>query len=602
MFHPKSLQQRTVVFILAPIFLLLTLAGWFGYQAVRKVLLDQWSETAQAKLERAAHNIDMELNRPKQLLFLLEGLTPQYATGSIRNFIIDQVKNVDGVVKVKVDWPQTIPQEGIWFMRHDMMGGRTHHGARGVLDITAPAYNVEHGSRTFSMVSKFVDDKNQQIGKIEVVIDFESLLAQTVKTPWWKIYKAYLVDLDGKVLISTVSKSTASDGDEKFGDTGALEQKTFAALKNKASGTVFGPGGSVEEISGFYRLKEAPWTLVIVAPGEKVLQPIIHFRLMYFLTAFVCIGIILLFIRLIITQTTHSIKKVSQRASDLARGVFSEPLIIPSRDEVGELTRNFNTLTRQLEKGVQLQKAMDIAREVQLTLLPHEDYVSDGVHVSGLSIYCDETGGDYFDFMESVSHPGRLHVMVGDVVGHGIGAALLMATLRALVRARIDHSGTADGFIMDVNRQLCRDTAQNGNFASLFYLGIDEQQRELHWVRAGHDPAIMFFPARGEFRELKGKGLVLGLDSEYGYQNNIYPLPAEDVVLLIVSDGAWEVENEENEQFGKQRLQKIMAANPQLAPDDLLYQITDAINAFRGSAPLNDDITLVAIRVTPPAP
>ena len=597
MFHPKSLHQRTTLFILVPIFLFLALAGLFGYQVVRKVLLDQWAETALANLERAAHNIDMQLNRPKQILLLLEGLSKKDSTDNIHRFIIDRLRKIDGVVSVKVDWPENMVDQRILFMQQRMRGH--WYDSIGILNITAPAYNVEHNSNTFSMVSNFVDDQGNKTGMIEIAVDFESLISQTVQAPWWNIYKAYIVDLNGNVLVSTINEKNKIPGQaaKLFGTTGALEQKTFAALKDKKSGTVFGPGRPPEEVSGFYRLKEAPWTLVVIAPGEKILQPILHFRLVYFLTAFVCIGVIVLFIRLMITQTTQAIKKVSQTATDLAQGIFGEPLTVTSRDEVGELTRNFNTMTSQLRKGVQLQEAMDIAREVQLTLLPHNDYSDNGLEVSGLSVYCDETGGDYFDFIESDSHPGRLHVVVGDVVGHGIGAALLMATLRALVRARIDQPGSPHEVIADVNQQLCRDTSQSGNFASLFYLTIDAARQELQWVRAGHDPAILFTPASGDFMEIKGKGLVLGLDADYQYQTNTLALAGEKLVLLIGSDGAWEVENEKREQFGKQRLKDIIATNYHLSPSALLRCITASIDDFRGSAALSDDITLVAITI-----
>ena len=602
MFHPKTLQQRTIIFILVPVFLFLTFAGLIGFRAVRKVLLTQWGETAVANLEREAHNIDMLLNRPKQILSLLEGLNKKKSTGNIQKFIIDQLNKIEGVVDVKVDWPENMNGRGNWGMRRRMTNNGSWYGANEVVAITAPAYNVEHNSKTFSLVSNLVDETGKKTGTIEVIIDFESLISQTVQTRWWNIYKAYLVDLNGNILTSTINEQNKIAGQDAkvFGATGILEQKTLTALKDKKSGTVFGPaslGRPPEEISGFYRLKEAPWTLVVVAPGKKVLQPIIHFRLVYFLTAAACIGIILLFIRLMITQTTEAIKKVSQNANDLARGIFTEPLPVTSRDEVGELTRNFNTMSSQLQKGLQLQEAMNIAREVQLTLLPQADYSADGVEVSGLSVYCDETGGDYFDFIESDSHPGRLHVVVGDVVGHGIGAALLMATLRALVRSRIDQAERPDQLIADVNRQLCRDTSESGNFASLFYLTVDAERRELQWVRAGHDPAILFVPARKKFDDLKGKGLVLGLDADFQYQTNTYSLAGEKVVILISSDGAWEAENEAREQFGRQRLKDLVAKNHHLSPSALLERITAAIDEFRGSIPLHDDITLVAISI-----
>jgi len=298
-----------------------------------------------------------------------------------------------------------------------------------------------------------------------------------------------------------------------------------------------------------------------------------------------------------ISKTTRAIKEVSQTASDLAQGHFGEPLKVRTRDEVGELIENFNTMTSQLQKGVQLQEAMDIASEVQMTLLPQKDLSGNGIEVSGVSLYCDETGGDYFDFIQSESHPGRQHVIVGDVGGHGLGAALLMATLRALVRANVDRPGAPEELIARVNQQLCLDTSEFGNFASLFYLRIDADERELQWVRAGHDPAILYYPESGKFIELKGEGLVLGLDDEYSYQSNSFALTGERLILLIGSDGVWESVNGNNEQFGKQRVRDIIEENAHLAPHDLLGCINEAIEQFRGNTALSDDITLVAISI-----
>lgn len=601
-FYPKSLQQRTVMFILLPIFFFLTIAGIIGYRAVREILLEQWSEAALANLERAAHQIDMQLSRPKQVLFLLEELSRKDSIVGIHEFITDRLSRIDGVISVKVNWPEeSMASHGIRFMRYGMGWGQEegYYKSKLMFDITPPVYNVEHDSKTVSMVTDLVDKEGKKVGDIELILDFETLISQTVKSPWWNVYKAYIVDQNGNVLVSAINEKNKIPDEkaELFGNTGTLEQKTFELLRHNISGTVFGEGIPPEEISGFYHLKEAPWTMVIIVPGKKVLQPIIRFRSLYFITAIACIAMLLLFIRIMITKTTRAIKEVSQTASDLARGHFGEPLKVRTRDEVGELIENFNTMTSQLQKGIQLQEAMDIASEVQMTLLPQKDLSGHGIEVSGVSLYCDETGGDYFDFIQSKRHPGRQHVIVGDVVGHGIGAALLMATLRALVRANVDRPGAPEELIARVNQQLCLDTSEFGNFASLFYLRIDADEQELQWVRAGHDPAILYYPETGKFIELTGDGLVLGLDDEYSYQSNSFALTGERLILLIGSDGVWESVNGNNEQFGKQRVRDIIEENAHLAPHDLLGCINESIEQFRGNTALSDDITLVAISI-----
>jgi sigma-B regulation protein RsbU (phosphoserine phosphatase) len=148
----------------------------------------------------------------------------------------------------------------------------------------------------------------------------------------------------------------------------------------------------------------------------------------------------------------------------------------------------------------------------------------------------------------------------------------------------------------DVNRLLYRDTSKSGNFVTLFYLEVDRMQNTIRWVRAGHDPAFVYSPARDEFSELKGNGLALGVDEEWSFEYNELPVPSEEQLILIGSDGAWEVENKSGEQFGKERLKQLLADNSSLQPDEILQAIVEAIGIFRGETPPNDDITLVIVK------
>ncbi len=508
-----------------------------------------------------------------------------------------QLTRVEGVLSVKITWVSSVVQDELRFKGRGRGWFGRRADSRWLFDITPPVYNVETNSKTVAMVTDMINENGFKVGGIEVVLDFEKLISRTVKKPWWHVNKCYIVDHKGTVLISTdpERQEEAWAARKTFGDKGILEQRTLEALRENVSGTVFGPGRPPGEISGFFHLQEAPWVMVVIAPGKKVLKPIIEFRMVFFLSAMGCIGIVLLFIRIMSSKTTRAINELSRTASNLAHGVFGEPLPVYTRDEVGILTENFNIMTSQLKKGVQLQKAMDIAKEVQMTLLPKVDFNGRGVEISGLSTYCDETGGDYFDFIESDLQSGRCHVIVGDVVGHGIGAALLMATLRALVRANICAADRPELIVSRVNRQLCLDTAEQGNFASLFHLFIDVTGRKLQWVRAGHDPAILFNTVTGVFSELKGDGLVLGLNPEYAYQSNSISLNGERVLLLLGSDGVWEAVNEENEQYGKERLKELIRENGECSPGALLQLVNESITQFRGGAALCDDITLVAI-------
>ena len=601
MYQPTSLQQRTVVFIILPIFLFLVSTGFFGFIAVRNVLIEQWGETALAQLEKAAHNIDMQLNRPKQLLSFLDGMSKKDFDTGVHEFIVNRLQQIPGVTEIHADWPSEMGSQGLRMRRHILRRTESKSYTGKALGVTPPLYEVALEQKNVLLSTRLVNRDDKVIGNIELSLDFEQLIAQTIQSKWWNIYKAYIVDQNGLILAQTINNTEqkAQQSSYLFGQSSALEKKTLAALSTNESGIVFGEGSPPAEISGFYRLNQAPWTMVIITPGKKVLQPLIKFRLAYILTALSCITIVLWFIRSSFKQTTQSIKQVSKAADELANGNFSKPFKVSTKDEVGDLLHSFNRMTSQLQRGMQLQKAMGIAQEVQLTLLPQNDYSDTGITASGVSIYCDETGGDYFDFIESETHPGKLHIAVGDVVGHGIGAALLMATLRALLRARVQKPGSAAERITDVNRYLCWDTLQYGNFSSLFYLEIDPQLNTVQWVRAGHEPALLFTPANGSFTELQGKGLVLGLDTDLQYKDNSSYLTHAKHLLIIGSDGVWELENEQQQRFGKNRVKKIIRDHHNLQPSEIIKKITDEITLFRGHAEQMDDITLVVIALEP---
>ncbi len=602
LFQPRTLQQRTLFFVLVPTFLLLLTLSVGGFMFVQNILLGQWGETAIAKLQRTAHLIDMELRRPKDLLLLLQ--TPGEADFDREMFthIIDRIKALNGVVGVNVDWPtKDIIRDVIPPREMQSPMGMMHGYSPERFEVSTPIYNSQLNNRTVSLLSRINGSDNKVVGRVEVIISFDKLIGQIINAPWWKSNKAYLLDSEGNVLISTVTQMELEDYYplRSFGTVTALEKETLAAIRKTDSGTVFGPGSPPEEISGFYHLTEAPWTMVIMAPGEKVLQPIIRFRIFYIAALSVAILVILFFIRQMTNRLTRRIKEVSAAADNLANGEFGSPLVITSRDEVSELAQSFNAMSGQLKQRLAMKKEINIAREVQQNLLPDTGFRARGIMADGISLYCDETGGDYFDIVTFPENRQKVGVVVGDVVGHGIGAALLMTTIRALLRCRVSQPGNPDQVMNEVNSLLCRDTSRSGNFVTLFYLEIDLLHQKMRWVRAGHEPAIVYHPARHEFTELRGNGLALGVDADWRFEYNELVVPDEEQLILVGSDGAWDVANAAGGRFGKDRISRILAANSHLQPDAILTEIIGQIKEFRGETPQNDDITLVVVKTGP---
>lgn len=593
-FTPNTLQKRTTLFILLPTLIILLTMGFFSMRLIRETLLEQWKETAIAKLQQAAHHVDMRLLTPKKALKLFREEAGIEVDRRIAQFIIDQLREMEGVVQVNLEWKGN-KMSDIFTDRSTTMPHMNFARMEG-LDVTTPIYNSEFKNETVSLVTEFWNDSNEKLGHIEVIISFYDLINQVVETPWWKSNKAFLVDSIGNILTRT--EIVRDNGDRKlFGENNPLEMETLSALRENRSGTIFGPGMPPDEISGYYHLREAPWTMVIIAPGEKVLQPITEFRYYYLSISAAGILLALLLIRITTNKTTRAIRRISKGADDLATGTFGPELQITSRDEVGELTRNFNTMSKQLQERLRMQQAMHVAREVQQNFLPQSSYTTEGIDICGISLYCDETGGDYFDLLPDPAQQNRVHIIAGDVVGHGIGAALLMATIRALVRCRISHPGGPAAIMRDVNIILCRDTVNSGNFITLFHLVIDKMENKVEWVRCGHDPAMVYFPGSQSFSELKGKGLALGVDPSWQYLENSLPLEHEQQIILIASDGVWDTENENKERFGRERVKTVLAENSHLSSKEIIAAITEEINQFRNTKPLIDDVTLVITKI-----
>jgi len=180
-------------------------------------------------------------------------------------------------------------------------------------------------------------------------------------------------------------------------------------------------------------------------------------------------------------------------------------------------------------------------------------------------------------------------------VGHGVAAALLMTTARALLRCRASQPGGLSQMINDVNRILCMDTSESGSFMTLFFMLIDSHREELQWVRAGHDPAIVYNSSTDSFDELKGKGTAIGVDEQWSFQD--YHCKWEPgQIMLIGTDGIWETYNRSGEKFGKERGKQIIREHRRSSAQKILNAIVERLSAFRKNISPQDDVTLVVLK------
>ncbi|MHC4458742.1 MAG: PP2C family protein-serine/threonine phosphatase, partial [Planctomycetota bacterium] len=206
-------------------------------------------------------------------------------------------------------------------------------------------------------------------------------------------------------------------------------------------------------------------------------------RAVIFTNSLVFIGVGIFLTMLVSRNLTIPFKEIIITLRGVRNGRFDKKVQVTSNDEIGYTGDVINEMTKGLIERERMQQSLNLAKEVQQNLLPKGDLKVNGFDIAGKSIYCDETGGDYYDFI-SIADAGKqkIGVAIGDVSGHGISSALLMATVRSSLRLRASLPGSIASIISDVNRQLVQDVEDSGQFMTMFFLAFTTESRQLEWV------------------------------------------------------------------------------------------------------------------------
>ncbi len=320
-------------------------------------------------------------------------------------------------------------------------------------------------------------------------------------------------------------------------------------------------------------------------------------RTAIFTNAFVFLGIGIFLTWLVSKNLTIPFAEIIQTLRGVRNGRFDKKVQVTTNDEIGYTGDVINEMTEGLKERERLQQSIDIAMEVQQNLLPEKDPEIEGLDIAGTSIYCEETGGDYYDYlMTGEEDRQKICVVVGDVADHGIPSALLMTTARAFLRQRTSISGELDQMVADVNRQLTRDVEDSGRFMTLFICEIDRDNQRVHWVNAGHDPAMIYDHEGGHFEELTGNALPLGVSEGAEYQKSDREITSGQIIMMG-TDGIWETQNPQGEMFGKQRFKDIIRKYADRPAKDIIQEVINQVDSFRLPLGRTDDVTLVVIKI-----
>jgi anti-anti-sigma factor len=325
-------------------------------------------------------------------------------------------------------------------------------------------------------------------------------------------------------------------------------------------------------------------------------------------TALILVGVFIagvLLIYLLVSIFVKPIQALTDGVRAIGEGSLHDEIKIDGPEEIGEIARAFNEITnkfREAQENVveqeRLQKEMQVAQEIQHSLLPRKVPDISGYDIGSLYRAAKEVGGDYYDFVHV--DEGTVGVVVADVSGKGVPGSLVMTMIRTALRmeARGNHSAAE---VMARMNDFVTEDMKKGMFVTIFYVILDSKNRIISYSSAGHNPMILYRAESDETFFLNPRGFPVGIslpdDSLFRRSIDVEKIKLKkDDMLVIYTDGVTEAMNERREQYGEERLLGLIKDRGRLAPIEFIERLSDDIKQFTGGHPQNDDITVVAIK------
>ena len=345
---------------------------------------------------------------------------------------------------------------------------------------------------------------------------------------------------------------------------------------------------------------------VVVGVSEKVIMSSINDprqKTTLILAGLFIVGLSLIY--LLISVLVKPIQALTDGVRAIGEGDFSDELAIDGPEEIGEIARAFNEITskfREAQKSVveqeRMQKEMQVAQEIQHSLLPGKVPEVSGYDIASLYRAAKEVGGDYYDFV-SVDED-TLGVVVADVSGKGVPGSLVMTMIRTALRMEARGSHSAADVMSRMNDFVTEDM-KKGMFVTIFYVILDSKNRVISYASAGHNPMVLFRAETDETFFLNPRGFPVGIslpdDSLFRRSIDVEKIKLKkDDMLVIYTDGVTEAMNDDREQYGEDRLLALIKKCGRKSPEEFVDALNEDIKVFTSGFPQNDDITVVAFK------
>jgi len=308
-----------------------------------------------------------------------------------------------------------------------------------------------------------------------------------------------------------------------------------------------------------------------------------------------------IFLSLMISKTfTQPILRIIEKTKFMAQGKLDTRIDVRGRDELAELAEALNTMSTKLLENREeiltkqrMERELEIAYHVQKMLLIEKFPTVKGLEIAGECVPALEVGGDFYDLLQIGD--GYSNIVIGDVAGKGMPAAMFMGIVRSIIRAEGFESLSASEVMKKANRLICLDS-QSGMFVTIFYALYNEAKKSLEYCNAGHVYPMLYDPSVQKFTYLNTEGRPLGITIDSNYEAKSCTLEGGQVIILY-TDGMVEAVDGNNVPFGEGRLRAIIRQNAHVSANELVQKLKDEVILHRGDAPQSDDITLVVLKV-----
>jgi sigma-B regulation protein RsbU (phosphoserine phosphatase) len=298
-------------------------------------------------------------------------------------------------------------------------------------------------------------------------------------------------------------------------------------------------------------------------------------------------------------RLTRNLTDLTDGVGRIAQGDYSARVPVKSGDEIGRLAAAFNSMATDVEQHQRsaveqerIRRELELGRQIQAEMQPRAPLHFGLTEVKGISVPAREVGGDFFNYFQLDS--GLVALLVGDVSGKGVGAALLMANIQASLRTRFALGQGLSAIAEAIDRDI-EANSPGPVYATLFIAIFDPATRRMRYVNAGHNPQFVLRHDR-PLEKLSSTGLPVGMLAGHGYSEREIQLAPGDL-LFFYTDGCVEMENEAGEMFGSDRLEALVAGAARGSAGQVLAAVEGAIAAFRGGRDLFDDATMMAVTV-----